>query len=76
MYHAQNGSRGLSSKQNLQVEITQKRQQLAELKAEHKAWEERVELLRRDATERDILDERVRDVLGRVHKNDVIIMGR
>lgn len=76
LYHAQNGSRGLSSKHGLQTEIALQRQQLADLRAERKAWDERVELMRRDATERDILDERVREVLGRVHRNDAVIMGR
>jgi cell division protein FtsB len=76
LYHAQIGSRGLHSKQNLQAEMAQQKQILAELKAERKGWDERVELLRRDATERDILDERVRDVLGRVHKNDAVLMDR
>ena len=45
LYHAQNGSRGLSSKHGLQTEIALQRQQLAELKAERKAWDERVELM-------------------------------
>jgi cell division protein FtsB len=76
LYHAQIGSRGLSSKQNLQAEISQHARQLAELKSERKQWEERAELMRRDATEKDILDERVREVLGRVHRNDAVIMAR
>jgi cell division protein FtsB len=76
LYHAQNGSRGLDSKQGLQAEMAQQKQLLAEIRAERKGWDDRVELLLRDATDKDILDERVRDVLGRVHRNDTVIMGR
>jgi cell division protein FtsB len=76
LYHAQNGSRGLDSKQSLQVEMAEIKAQIASLKTERRAWEDRVELLRRDATDRDILEERARDMLGRVHRNDVVIMER
>ncbi|MGL4728864.1 MAG: FtsB family cell division protein [Bosea sp. (in: a-proteobacteria)] len=76
LYHAQNGSRGLSSKQAIQAEMADIKSQIAGLKSERKAWEDRVELLRRDATDRDILEERARDMLGRVHRNDVVIMDR
>ncbi len=76
LYHAQNGARGLNSKQTLKAEIAEVNLQIAGLKSERKAWEERVELLRRDAIDRDILDERAREVLGRVHRNDVVIMER
>jgi hypothetical protein len=32
--------------------------------------------VRDEAVDRDVLEERARDSLGRVHKNDVILMGR
>jgi cell division protein FtsB len=76
LHHAQNGSRGLNSKQALKAEMAALKMQIAGLKAERKAWEERVDLLRRDATDRDILEERAREMLGRVHRNDVVIMDR
>ncbi len=74
LYHAQHGARGLVSRQSIDAEISGQRRQLAELRSERKAWDDRVDLLRRDATDRDILEERVRDVLGRVHRNDVVII--
>ncbi len=52
LYHAQNGARGLNSKQTLKAEIAEVNLQIAGLKSERKAWEERVELLRRDAIDR------------------------
>jgi cell division protein FtsB len=76
LYHAQNGSRGMGSKQALNAEMLDIKSQIAGLTSERKAWEERVELLRRDATDRDILEERARDMLGRIHRNDVVIMDR
>jgi cell division protein FtsB len=76
MHHAQHGSRGMDSKLALKSALVDARGNLAALSYERVAWEERIALLRQDATERDILDERSRAVLGRVHKNDVVIMTR
>jgi cell division protein FtsB len=76
LYHAQNGPRGLDSKQELKVQISEMRADLGKLKAERGEWEARVALMRRDEVDRDLLEERARDALGRVHKNDVVIIGR
>lgn len=76
LYHAQNGPRGLESKQELKVQIAEMSAELSSLKAERAQWDARVTLMRRDEVDRDLLDERVRSTLGRVHKNDVVIMGR
>jgi cell division protein FtsB len=76
LYHAHNGPRGLESKQELKVQIAELRVDLTKLKAERTEWEARVALMRRDEVDRDLLEERARDALGRVHKNDVVIIGR
>lgn len=76
LYHAQNGPRGLESKQELKVQIAELRVELGRLKAERAEWDGRVALMRRDEVDRDLLEERARDALGRVHKNDVVIIGR
>ena len=44
--------------------------------AERKLWEHRLSLVRDEAVDRDVLEERARESLGRIHKNDVIMMGR
>jgi cell division protein FtsB len=76
LYHAQHGSRGMGSKMAVKATLVEARVHLEQLTQERLAWDDRVALLKRDSTERDILDERARAVLGRVHKNDVVIMIR
>jgi cell division protein FtsB len=44
------------------------------VKTERGEWERRIALLRSDQIDRDLLDERARVMLGRVHRNDVVIM--
>ena len=76
LYHAHSGPRGFETKQELKVQIAELVIDLNALKAERSEWEARVSLMMRDEVDRDILDERVRASLGRVHKNDVVIIGR
>ena len=64
MFHAQHGS------------LRDVEAELAGLTAERKLWEHRLSLVRDEAVDRDVLEERARESLGRVHKNDVILMGR
>ena len=47
---------------------------LAAAKDERSMWEHRVSLLRSDQIDRDLLEERARLVLGRVHANDVVVI--
>jgi cell division protein FtsB len=76
LYHAHHGARGLETKQELKVQLLELRQELATLKTDREAWEARVSLVRREEVDRDLLDERARETLGRVHRNDVVIIGR
>jgi len=48
--------------------------ELGDLKAERTHWERRIALLRSDQIDRDLLEERARVMLGRVHKNDLVII--
>ncbi|MNU11600.1 hypothetical protein D3C72_2595820 [compost metagenome] len=50
--------------------------ELASLVAERKSWERHLALVRDEAVDRDLLEENARNVLGRTHKNDVVVMGR
>ena len=76
MFHAQHGSRGLDARDTLQGTLREMETELAGLTAERKIWEQRLALVRDEAVDRDVLEERARDSLGRVHRNDVILMGR
>ncbi|MDP3255675.1 MAG: septum formation initiator family protein [Bosea sp. (in: a-proteobacteria)] len=76
LFHAQHGSRGLDARDTLKDSLRAMEVELATLTTERKLWENRLSLVRDEAVDRDVLEERARDGLGRVHKNDVILMGR
>ncbi len=77
VHHAHNGSRGLEAKRQLKMQAHEISRELESLKSERSEWERRIALLRSDQIDRDLLEERARVLLGRVHRNDlVIITGR
>lgn len=76
LFHAQHGARGLEARDSLQETLREVEAELAGLVAERKAWEQRLALVRDESVDRDLLEENARDALGRVHRNDVIVMGR
>ncbi|MDR6871671.1 cell division protein FtsB [Bosea sp. BE125] len=76
LFHAQHGARGLEARDTLQGTLRGMEAELAALTGERKSWEQRLSLVRDEAVDRDLLEEMARSTLGRVHKNDVILMGR
>lgn len=74
MYHAQHGSRGIETKAALKQQIVELEAELSSLKSERKDWERRVAMMRSDNVDRDLLEERARMTLNRLHRNDVVIM--
>ncbi|MEN5083531.1 septum formation initiator family protein [Bosea sp. TWI1241] len=76
MFHAHHGARGLETLGGLREQIGDMEKELAGLVGERRGWEKRLSLMRDEAVDRDLLDERARDMLGRVHRNDVVVMGR
>ncbi len=71
---AQTGNRGMEAKRVLKAEARGLKQELQDVQAERAVWEHRVSLLRSEQIDRDLLEERARIVLGRVHPNDVVII--
>jgi cell division protein FtsB len=76
LLHAQTGSRGLEALGGLQTAIRSMETELAALTEERQGWEKRLRLMRDEGVDRDLLDERARSILGRVHRNDVVVIGR
>ena len=74
VWHAVNGGRGLKAQDEYQARQEALSQELAELRTERAAWDRRVAMLRAESVDRDLLDEQTRSMLGRVHKNDLVIM--
>ena len=71
---ARQGQRGLEAKQEIREEALRINAELEALKNERTEWERRVALFKPNALDRDLLDERVRRTLNRVHPHDVVIM--
>lgn len=74
VYHSQHGNRGLLTKMELKQQIVSLDAELADLRHDREDWERRVSMLRNSSVDRDLLEERARLTLNRLHKNDVVIM--
>jgi cell division protein FtsB len=76
IHHAHHGERGLSTKQDLLDQIALLQQEYDELKDTKSTWARKLSMLHDDGIEKDLLDERTRATLGRVHKSDVVVLIR
>jgi cell division protein FtsB len=72
--HAHSGDHGLKAKQDLVEQAADLARELDQLKAERVAWEHRVALLRPNAVDPDLLEERARAQLDYTHPRDLILM--
>jgi cell division protein FtsB len=73
VWGASQGERGLNAKAQDDAEAAQLRAQLTQLQTDHERWRRRVESMRSEAVDRDLLDEEARAKLDRVGKDDVVI---
>lgn len=76
LFHAQHGARGLEARGTLREAMRELETELATLTDERKGWERRLSLVRDEAVDRDVLEEHARDALVRIHRNDIVVMGR
>jgi cell division protein FtsB len=74
LHHAHSGARGLEAKRQLKIQAHDIAKELDTVKTERAEWERRIALLRSDQIDRDLLEERARTLLGRVHRNDLVII--
>lgn len=75
-YHLVQGDRGLVAWARLNQEIQDARTELAGVEAERQALDRRVNLLRSNHLDRDMLDERARATLNLVGPNEVVIFNK
>lgn len=73
VYGAWNGERGLKTKVEYANQMQSLGAELEALQAQRRTWQHRVDLMRPDAVDRDLLDEEARAVLDRVNKNDLLV---
>jgi cell division protein FtsB len=73
VWGASQGDRGLKAKAGYDAEAGRLQTELSQLQGERERWRRRVESMRSEAVDRDLLDEEARAVLDRVGKDDVVI---
>lgn len=74
IWHAVNDERGLKTNEDYERKIASLREELHNLQGEQQRWERKIALLRGATIDRDLLDEEVRGRLGRVGKDDLIVI--
>jgi len=74
VWHGVNGHRGLKAGEEFEQRLAQLRLERDLLKLDRMRWESRIALIRGDKVDADILEDEARSVLGRVHKNDLVIL--
>lgn len=74
VWHAQNGERGLKAKLAYKAEIAELSEELEGLVGQRKGWERRIRMLQADQIDKDLLDEEARLLLGRMSKNEIMIL--
>lgn len=72
-YHAVEGDRGLRAYFALTLQTELAREERDVLREERKELENRVSLLKSESLDLDMLEERARTVLGKVHEDDFVI---
>jgi cell division protein FtsB len=74
VWHGVNGQRGLKAGEEYEQRLAQLRFDRDLLKLERMQWDRRIALIRGEEVDADILDDEARARLGRVHKNDLVIL--
>ncbi len=73
-WHGWHGSFGIEARRQLAVDAARLDGELEKVKAERRAVERRVALLRSASLESDMLDERAREILGFANANEIAIV--
>jgi cell division protein FtsB len=74
--NAHSGDHGLKAKQDLVQQAADLTREVSELRQERASWEHRVSLLRPNAVDPDLLEERARAQLDYMHPRDLTLMLR
>lgn len=74
-WHAWHGAFGIEARRDLERQTALVQAELDGLKAERATLERRVALLRANSLESDMLDERVREILGFANPHDIVVYG-
>lgn len=72
--NAYTGNRGLRAQQDLDFEYAELSQQLERLRAERVYWQKRVEELKSESIDPDMLDERTRAILNYLDRRELTLI--
>jgi len=73
VWGASKGDRGLAAKANYESETAELQQELAALTQERARWQHRVDSMRSESVDRDLLEEEAHSRLDRVYKDEVVV---
>jgi cell division protein FtsB len=73
VWHAVHGERGLIAREQREAQIAAARTELDRARDEQQAMERRVQALRGDRLDRDQLDERARQLLNMVGRDEIVL---
>ena len=73
LFHMVQGERGLFAWVQLNQQIDHKERENKNLLAERVAWENKIKLMRTESLDADLLDERVRLMMGFSNKDEAVI---
>jgi cell division protein FtsB len=74
IWHGLHGQRGLKTGEEYEQRLAKLRFERDVLKLQRIQWEKRIGLIRGETVDGDIVEEQARALLGRVHKNEVVIL--
>lgn len=74
IWHGVNGQRGLKAGEEYEQKLAELRLERDVLKLQRMQWESRIALVKGETVDADILEELSRKVLGRVHRNEVVLL--
>ncbi len=74
VWHAIHGQRGLKTRDENAEKVAELQTTLEGLRAERARWKHKIDLVRGESIDRDVLEEQARIELGRIQKNEVVIL--
>jgi len=74
VWHAIHGQRGLKTRDENSEKVAEMQATLDGLRTERARWKQKIDMVRGESIDRDILEEQARIELGRIQKNEVIIL--
>jgi cell division protein FtsB len=74
LYHTVQGDRGWLSMLRLQQQVNAEQDELSQLQKQHHELEHRVQLMRPDSLDPDLLDEKSRELLNYSKPDEIVIL--